>query len=229
MRLITFDTETTGTDPQTDRIVTAYVGIYDSEQDSHVSEASWLIAPEIPIPDEAAKIHGISDAHARTHGLSPAEAIPGIVGELERLTSDGTPLVVFNAPFDLTLIAAEARRLGVATDWLSEVNVIDPLVIDRACWPRRRGHRRLTDMSATYSLPVLEQAHTADADCLMAARLAMKLIETYRLIGPGTPRELHAQEVLWHRAWAQRFQAYLRAGGTPDAQIDPAWPVRELA
>ena len=71
------DTETTGVDVETDRIVTACVGIGDPKLGTwHPRE--WLINPGVPIPDEAAAIHGVTTEKARAEGVDPVVALAEI-------------------------------------------------------------------------------------------------------------------------------------------------------
>lgn len=68
--LLAFDLETTGTDVETDRIVTA--AVVRLEADGSVSaELTWLLDPGVAIPEQASAIHGISTERAREHGLLP--------------------------------------------------------------------------------------------------------------------------------------------------------------
>lgn len=67
--LLAFDLETTGTDVETDRIVTA--AVVRLEADGSVSrERTWLLDPGVAIPEQASAIHGISTERARAHGAA---------------------------------------------------------------------------------------------------------------------------------------------------------------
>jgi DNA polymerase-3 subunit epsilon len=57
--LITFDVETTGVDPKTDRII--QIGLVTTQVDGEVFERVDLINPGIPIPPEAMAVHHITD------------------------------------------------------------------------------------------------------------------------------------------------------------------------
>jgi hypothetical protein len=67
-RLCAFDTESTGVDTSTDRIVSACVAFVGGGEPAEFHE--FLIDPGIEIPDSATKIHGITTEHAREHGSS---------------------------------------------------------------------------------------------------------------------------------------------------------------
>ena len=142
-RLAVFDTETTGTNPLSDRIVTAFVGIIDAN--GEVERGSdWLADPGVPIPDQAADVHGISTEMAQENGEPARDVVERIRDSLNWIARNKLPLVVYNAPFDLTLVAAECRRHGLDAPVLGP-QVVDPLVIDRAVDRYRRGKRTLTD------------------------------------------------------------------------------------
>ncbi|MFV2121336.1 3'-5' exonuclease, partial [Streptomyces sp. Act-28] len=47
------------------------------------------------------------------------------------------------------------------------------------------------------------------------------------LVARLAPRELHARQVEWYAEWAADFQAFLRRKGSPDAVVDPRWPLRQ--
>ena len=66
------DTETTGTDPETARVVTACVGM--SMAPGQWSPMEWRLNPGVPIPAGAAAVHGITDADV-TDWSAPADAL----------------------------------------------------------------------------------------------------------------------------------------------------------
>ncbi|MDR1427517.1 MAG: DNA polymerase III subunit epsilon, partial [Bifidobacteriaceae bacterium] len=106
-----FDTETTGVCVQQDRIVTA--AVVQRHADRRVVEHTWLLAPDIEIPLRATAIHGITTDYARSHGQDRKTGLD----ELASAIADdaGLPLVAFNAPYDLGILDAELRRVGLPT------------------------------------------------------------------------------------------------------------------
>ena len=71
---------------------------------------SWLIDPGVEIPAEATAVHGITTEHARAHGTPAPDAIAQIRQALVDELYAGHPLVIFNAPFDTTMVDRECRR-----------------------------------------------------------------------------------------------------------------------
>lgn len=228
-RLAAFDTETTGVDYNTARIVTAAVIAVGGDQAT--TPATWLIDPGVDIPDEAAAIHGVTTAHARTHGRKAPEAIEEIAGALAAQLNTGVPVIAMNARYDLTLLDRELRRHNLTpladrqTDgavW----GVIDPYVIDKAVDKYRRGKRTLTALCAHYGIKLgADQAHDCSEDALAAARVAYKLAVKFPRVRVALP-VLMANQTAWAAEQATALQEYLRTkGGQPDAVVEPAWPL----
>src|SRR4051794_5105814 len=111
-RVGVFDLETTGVDVETDRIVTAHVGVLDV-RGREVAARDWLADPGVVIPDGAAAIHGITTAHARAYGRPASEIVAEVTAALRSLLSQGVPVVAYNASYDFSLLAHEAMRHGI--------------------------------------------------------------------------------------------------------------------
>ncbi|MFJ4679300.1 MULTISPECIES: exonuclease domain-containing protein [unclassified Kitasatospora] len=225
-----FDLETTGTDPEASRIVTA--AVVDTLGGGVERAATWLLDPGVPIPAEAAAIHGITDAEARAHGRPAAEAIEEIARALADRLAAGRPVVAFNAPFDLSLLDAELRRhrLPTLADRLGGpvTPVVDAMVVDRALDKYRKGSRTLQRVCEVYGVE-LRDAHEAGSDALAAVRVAVALGHRYPAQAGDLPLdELHRRQIDWHRAWATDLQSWLRRKD-PAAVVDPRWPLKEAS
>ncbi|MFJ8210811.1 3'-5' exonuclease [Streptomyces sp. NPDC096033] len=225
--LVAFDLETTGTDVETDRIVTAAVVRLDPDG-SVAGERTWLLDPGVAIPEQASAIHGISTEHARAHGASAASAVEEIARAVAEALRLGTPLVVMNARYDLSLLDRECRRHGVASisERLGGVPspVIDPLVIDKHVDKYRKGKRALHALCEHYGVP-LDDAHDARADALAAARVVRRLGERHRPVGLMPLPDLHELQVRAAAEQSVSLQAYLRRTADPAAVVEPAWPL----
>lgn len=228
--MVGFDLETTGVDRATARIVTAStVWIEPGQQPVMIHE--WLANPGIPIPAEASAIHGITTDHARTHGMNHSDVLYEVIEDLGEHVLNGRPLVVFNAPYDLTLIDVLARatddiRPLVDLDTDGQLRVIDPLVMDRRMDPYRRGPRKLTHLcQQVYEVPLSDaDAHGSSADALAACRLAWKLGYRYPQLARMSLRELHDNQTRWYSEWATKFRAYLEGQGKKVTDLDGMWP-----
>ncbi|WP_344447024.1 exonuclease domain-containing protein [Kitasatospora nipponensis] len=227
--LVGFDLETTGTDPAESRIVSA--ALVEAVGGVPVRTTGWLLDPGVPIPADAQAIHGISDEQARTRGRPAGPAVEEIAAALCERLGEGSPVVAFNAPFDLSLLDAELRRHGRPA--LAErlagrlvAPVLDALVIDRAVDRYRKGSRSLQRVCEVYGVELLD-AHEAAADALAAVRVAVALGERYPgQVGELTLTALHERQVDWHREWAEGLQSWLRQSKNPQAVVDARWPMR---
>lgn len=229
--LLGFDTETTGVDPLGDRLVTAALvsrGPRRADGTRSQEVRTWLADPGVVIPEAAAAVHGVTTERARTEGRPAPEVLEEVAGALATAMAQGTPVVVFNASYDLTLMEAELARHGLAT--LSErlgrvpAPVLDPLVLDRAADRWRKGKRRLSDMCAVYGVRVDEALHTAEVDVAATLDVLEAIARVHPAIGGTDLSALQGLQVDAHRAWAGSFNRWLaRQGRTPDA--DPSWPL----
>ncbi|MCY0924294.1 3'-5' exonuclease [Streptomyces sp. H27-G5] len=225
--LVAFDLETTGTDVETDRIVTAAVVRLDP--DGSVSEErTWLLNPGVAIPEQASAIHGISTAHAREHGVPAASAIEEIAQAVAEGLTLGTPLVVMNARYDLSLMDRECRRHEVESisERLGSVPspVIDPLVIDKHVDKYRKGKRALHALCAHYGVS-LDDAHDARADAVAAARVVRRMGEKHQPVGLMPLADLHDLQVRAAAEQSVSLQAYLRRTADPTTVVELAWPL----
>lgn len=221
--LAVFDLETTGIDVRTSRIVTAHVGVIDASG-TPVEATTWLADPGVEIPEGASAVHGISTEHARAHGRAAGEVVAEISEALRSLLEREIPVVVYNAPYDLSLLAHESRRWGVPV-LLDPSPIIDPLVIDKAVDRYRKGKRTLVHAAEHYGV-ALTDAHDAGADAVAAGRLAQALGRTFADELGNDARALHALQIDWCRTQAESFQEYMRRVRDEGFTADGGWPVR---
>ena len=226
--LLGFDTETTGTNVATDRIVTVALVHSVGPGRDHETVATWLIDPGVEIPEPARQVHGISTEHARAHGMASAEALDEVATMIVDALRKDVPLVAFNISFDLAILENELTRLGLPT--LAArlghdiAPVIDALVIDRGVDRYRKGKRTLTDVLAHYGLEQDGRLHTADVDVSATLDVLRAIAGKYPQIAASSLGDLHREQMSWHRSWAENFNAFLeRKGRTPD--VDVVWPL----
>jgi DNA polymerase-3 subunit epsilon len=226
--LAAFDTETTGVDVEVDRIVSAAL-VVQAAAGGPVEVTRWLVDPGVPVPEGARAVHGLSDEFLRLHGRAPCPVVEELARDLAARCAAGIPLVVMNAPFDLTLLDRELRRhrgtrlsaYFTGPAWC----VLDPRVLDKHLDRYRKGRRTLGDLCAYYAVP-LDAAHDAAADATASLALVRAIGRRYadRLDGLGTPG-LHARQAVWHAAQSRGLQAWFARNGS-DERCDPAWPLR---
>lgn len=230
--LLGFDTETTGTDVASDRIVTAALVHSVGPGRENETVATWLIDPGVPIPEQAARIHGISSEHARSHGLPPALALEEVAGMLAAALAKDVPVVAFNGSFDVAILENELRRHGLPTlaDRLGRqiAPMIDPLVLDRGLDRYRKGKRTLTDLLEVYGIAQDGRMHTADVDVSATLDVLRAQVRRFDALAAMPLAELHQQQMTWHREWAENFNRFLASKGrTPDVPLD--WPIADVA
>jgi DNA polymerase-3 subunit epsilon len=218
--MLALDTETTGVDSFNDRIVTCSM-VYDDGRGNQ-TERNWIMDPGVEIPTGASDVHGVTTEIAQRDGMDAREGILEIAGSLYQMVNAGVPLVVYNAPFDLTLLIAEFRRWQIGYE-PNFNRVIDPLVIDKATDKWRKGKRQLTVTAALYGYD-LTNAHSADADCKAALHIARAICEK-NFTPDTTIEEVHQLQIGWKAEQAKSFQAYLRREKDPEAVINQEWPV----
>lgn len=219
--LAVFDTETTGLSTRDDRIVTAFIGLMGPDgtlKESH----SWLADPGIVIPPAATAVHGVSTQRAQEEGRPAAEVVAEVVALLRELNAQGIPLVVYNASYDLSLSYREALRYGLEPVG-DPKPVIDPLVIDRALDPYRKGKRTLDAVAAHYGV-VNPAAHNAEGDALTTGLVTKALVSRFpeQL---ADAMALHDQQIDWAHSWAENFRRYLENQGRPARGLSGAWPL----
>jgi DNA polymerase-3 subunit epsilon len=220
-RLGVFDLETTGLDLSEARIVSAAVAVLDANGEVMPEPGEWVLNPGIEIPEAAAAVHGITTAIAREQGLDAAHGVAQILAALTRLIEEGLAVVAFNAPYDFTIVHNEALRHGLEP--LTAEPVIDPLVLDRAMIPRRRGKRTLSILTADYGV-TLSDAHNSTADAVAAGRLAQRQADRFaELKLPAA--ELHRRQIEWSLTQEQDFAEFMRQH-RPDFVATPGWPLK---
>lgn len=229
------DTETTGLDVETDRVVTATVLAVREQRGRWAGDdpmrwaptrLSWLVDPGVEIPAPASAVHGVSTETARASGWPAARAIRSIAVSLARHIADGLPVVIMNAPYDLTLIDRELVRYGLPSlRDLAGVDpiVIDTLVLDRHVDPYRRGSRTLTALSALYGVE-LAMAHSSAADALAALQVAVEIGRRYPQVGQLSAADLHDRQAEWAREQAALYEAYRRRT-EPEFTARRDWPL----
>src|SRR3954471_10459763 len=191
-----FDLETTGVDTAVARIVSAHVGVID-ETGVVVERKDWIVDPGLDIPLGATAAPATSPGPPRRFGRSPFEVVPEILAAIRSVFDRGFPLVVYNAPYDLTLLAAEAARVGVPALELP-APIVDPLVLDKAVDRYRKGKRTLQAAAAEYGVP-LADAHDAAADAVAGGRPPRATPRRYAADLNLTAEQLHDAQVGWCR------------------------------
>lgn len=249
--MLALDTETTGINIETDRIVSA-AAIHVSRQGA--KPRTWLSdAGGVDIPEGATAIHGITTEHAHAHGTPAKEVVEDVLYHLGEAVKNGVPVVGHNVVYDLSILDREARRhLGCGLDGafnVGQMRVIDTSVLDKHVLPRRRrpsptqGPRQLITVAQVYTLGWDEQAaHGSEYDALMAARVAYRIGSLVQMPREQRPEfelgryqqfdqlaglgldALHDRQVVWAAEQAAGLESYFRQKD-PTAVVDGRWPL----
>lgn len=213
--LAVYDSETTGTDTSSDRIVTAYLGRI---TDGAVTGRTWIANPGIPIPAAATEIHGYNDEYVRKHGRPHSDVVAEIVAGLYDIWAEGRVLATYNGSFDLSLLATWHPGFEIRGP------VFDGFVIDKQYDRYRKGSRKLSAVCIHYGVR-LDDAHDAESDAVGAGRLAWKLPRVYPHLATLTASELMTAQAQWSEEQAYSLIDYLRRNDRPFDDVRTEWPI----
>lgn len=210
------DFETTGVDPFTSRPVSfAYVIV---APNGHVEASiAEIVNCDVEIPADAAAVHGITTECAREIGVTPGWAVEQIAEALHNASREKMPVVIMNARFDWPLLLEESARCNVE---IPPVDLIDPGLLDKGCDKYRKGKRRLTDLCALYGV-TLDDAHTAGADAIAAARVTRAILTKF----PHLQRMTATSLATWQAGVFEEYRRFLCSDGT--RKIAKGWPIPE--
>ncbi|MYR58865.1 3'-5' exonuclease [Streptomyces sp. SID625] len=222
--LIGFDLETTGLDVNEDRIVTGSVVRWGGGQ--LTVARTWMSDLDgAEISADAERIHRISTEQAHAAGDPAADVVAAIATALSEYASMAYPIVVMNAPFDLTVLERECARYGVRSVWDATPVVLDPYVLDRYLDRYRRGKRTLVDLCHRYSVTLQGGAHNSEVDAKAACGVTYAIGDRwYPWVGRQDIGELHEMQARWARELHEERRAWQleRFGECDDAPHD--WP-----
>ena len=225
-QLAVFDLETTGLDLSQSKIVTACVAVIDGEGNLIGEAIEWLANPGVEIPEVAASVHGVTTEFAVANGRPLVEVVGEITAKLAELFAAGIPVVAYNASYDFTILKSNAEALGLPAI-LNPSPVIDPLVLDRRFDKWRKGKRTLSASTELYGVSLGEDAHNATADAIAAGRVALAVIDKFKLLDTYSFGELHENQKEWSLEQDQSFNKFLEGLGKP-LITDFGWPIRGI-
>lgn len=175
--LAVFDLETTGVDPDKDRII--QIAIIRIEPDGRRTTFESLVNPEIPIPPDSTKVHGITDSD-----VQDKPTFSQIRGEVEEYLKDAV-LGGFNSiNFDTPLLMAEMNRCE------GELDLRGVLQIDAMRIFHTMERRDLTAAYRFYCDEELVGAHSALVDTEATLAILDSQIGRYEEV-PKDVVELH--------------------------------------
>jgi CBS domain-containing protein len=205
LEAVALDTETTGLDARTARIV--QIGAVRVTGGTVVREERFdtLVNPGGPVPKASVAVHGITDER-----LATAPAFPAVIADLEAFLGRDI-LLGHTIAYDLRVLEREYRLAG--RSW-SGFRALDVAVLARLANPSLAdyGLERLCDWLGI----ALKDRHTALGDAAAAAEIFVALLPLLRERGVKTLAEAEAAA----RAVAERDVRVM--GGLPAAAPSPA-------
>jgi DNA polymerase-3 subunit epsilon len=171
-----FDLETTGTNIVKDRIVE--IAILKVFPNGNKQQFSWLVNPEIEIPDEVVAVHGISNE--KVVNEPTFKALSKTIYDLIK----DSDLSGFNCDrFDIPLLVEEFLRAGI------DVDLKKMLSVDVQTIFHKMEQRTLSAAYKFYCDKQLENAHSALADTEATYEVLLAQLERYSDL-PQTVSEL---------------------------------------
>ena len=131
-RQIVLDTETTGLDPNNDRIIEiGCVELIDGKPSGR--QHHWYLNPEQQISEAAFSVHGISNETLADEPIF-AQIIDDLLGFIRE-----AELVIHNASFDIGFLNAELARSGHSKRFDTRHNITDTLALARRLHPGQKN------------------------------------------------------------------------------------------
>lgn len=177
---IAFDTETTGLDPALGKIVE--IGAVKFDRRGIVARYNVLINPEMPMPEEAGKVNGITDEMLKDKPL-----IAAVFPDFFDFIGMGV-LVAHNAPFDINYVNAELKRAG-KTPLTNKV--VDTRIFAKEVFPGLSSYA-LQDLAVQFGITALE-AHRAEDDARVCMELFEKILSRFLKNNPELVEKIRAE------------------------------------
>jgi DNA polymerase-3 subunit alpha (Gram-positive type) len=162
--LVVFDFETTGLDSMRDRIIE--IGAIKYENGKKVAELGTLIKPDIPLPETASKITGITE-DMLVGQPSIEEVLPGFLQFIE-----DSILVAHNAEFDMSFLKGACQRMGYQIEW----PCFCTLKLSRQLLPDLES-KNLDTLAKHFDLTFMAR-HRSIGDCEVTGAVLHRLFES---------------------------------------------------
>jgi DNA polymerase III subunit epsilon len=206
---IVIDTETTGLNFETDRVIEVCVAVFVRGQ--YIHGFDWIVNSGKESHPDAIATHGITNEQQFSEGRDPSEVFPWIHNMIGQMRAAKLPVMAFNAPFDFSMLRAEWNRIGISLQ-KEDLYVIDPLVVDRHYQVNvpvfTKPWMRLGHMAARYG--VKPPTHRALEDAVTTGLVAVEQSFHYPALRHNSMSELMRKQHQWYLEWAGKFQAYAK-------------------
>jgi DNA polymerase-3 subunit epsilon len=239
--VLVLDTETTGIDPETALVASISAGLMNlrTPQEAEIL-TNWI---PVEMPAEAGAVNGLTTEFLAEKGSPAADVLEDFTELCARELGAGSPLVIANAPYDLTVLDRECRRNGVPTisDRLKLAErmgqttvggvgglgpVIDPIVLDKRLVKFRRrvsatqGARQLRTLCQVHGVGWDDDlAHTSEYDARQAGAVLAALLVRFPLLRSHTLPDLHDSQVRWYADQSVSLRGYFAGEATKRRQL----------
>ena len=199
-QVIVFDLETTGLDPEKERITE--IGAVRLKGGQIVEEFNTFVNPEKPIPPKITELTGITDAMVKD-APKEAEALDAFYA----FCGDCKVLVAHNAPFDTSFLRATATRTGKPYDFTS----INTVPVSRALYPTLKNHK-LDTVAAHLRLEPFNHHRACDDARVLAQIYACEVQDMKASFGVQTVQEINEKLAKKAHAYHQVILAKNQVG-----------------
>lgn len=167
------DTETTGLNRNTDRIIQLSVANFDTETGAIVAKLDHYIKPSgvWSITPSAQAVHNISEEMVNEQGVSLKEIYPKFM----EMIADHPILTYNGSSFDISFIQKEFEREGLETNF-ERHEYIDAFDIER-----RVNSNKLSDTYMRYFGHGFEDAHNSMADVMATIQVYLEQVKRYKV------------------------------------------------
>ena len=164
--IVFFDLETTGTNIATDKIIE--ISILKVFPNGNKESKTWLVNPEMEIPQEAITVHGITNEKVLVE-----PTFKELAPKINEMIA-ASDLAGFNSNrFDIPLLAEELMRVGI------DFNMKNRKAIDVQVIFHKKEQRTLGAGYKFYCGKELEGAHGAEADTNATYEILLAQLDKY--------------------------------------------------
>ena len=134
-RQIILDTETTGLYPENGDRLVEFAGLEMINRQMTDSNLHLYVHPERDMPEEAAKVHGLTIEVLEAKNAPPFAQVGKQIADFIR----GAELIIHNAKFDVGFLNMEFRRMGLPSIEELGCKVTDTLAMAREMFPGQKA------------------------------------------------------------------------------------------
>ncbi|MCP1659717.1 DNA polymerase III subunit epsilon [Neisseria perflava] len=187
-RQILLDTETTGFyQDKGDRMV-EFAGLEMTNRQLTGNNLHIYIHPERDMPEDAAKIHGLTIDVLEEKSAKPFAEVGKQIADFMR----GAEIIAHNAPFDVRFINMEFQRMGLPTLEELGCEITDTLAIAKELFPGQKNS--LDALCNRFSVDRSKRVfHGALIDCELLGEVYLAMTrQQFDLMGSGEEEETQA-------------------------------------